>query len=274
MLDKIVGAFTGGDGGDFLSNLIANRITSKVIGNNSNKEALLGTLLMQGLGADNPLQNMFGAKADAETEQMSALQKAIQSGDSAPQGLGPNGSGTTAIEKALSQGISAINPVSASRFKQADGTLGYADFLINAGILNPDSRITNLLNSKVGEALLTGLGATALDKITGSGGGGGSNYAPRPFGGTGNTSINIPGARPNVMGAAQGGYIDGQYFPRRNGGIMPSEGSGQKDDVPAMLMAGEFVLTKDAVKGLGNGNSQQGIQKAYSLMNQLEEKVA
>ena len=55
---------------------------------------------------------------------------------------------------------------------------------------------------------------------------------------------------------------------------MPSEGSGRKDDVPAMLMAGEFVLTKDAVKGLGNGNSQQGIQKAYSLMNQLEDKVA
>ena len=54
---------------------------------------------------------------------------------------------------------------------------------------------------------------------------------------------------------------------------MPSEGSGQKDDVPAMLMAGEFVLTKDAVKGLGNGNSQQGIQKAYSLMNNLERRA-
>ena len=271
MLDKIVGAFTGGDGGDFLSNLIANRITSKVIGNNSNKEALLGTLLMQGLGADNPLQNMFGAKADAETEQMSALQQVINTGASGPDEAIQQVRAMQAAN-AANKGIASINPV--SKFKQAEGTLGYADFLINAGILNPDSRITNLLNSKVGEALLTGLGATALDKITGSGGGGGSNYAPRPFGGTGNTSINIPGARPNVMGAAQGGYIDGQYFPRRNGGIMPSEGSGQKDDVPAMLMAGEFVLTKDAVKGLGNGNSQQGIQKAYSLMNQLEEKVA
>ena len=270
-LKKLFNAVTGGSGGDFLSNLIANRITSKVIGNNSNKEALIGTLLMQGLGADNPLQNMFGAKADAETEQMSALQQVINTGASGPDEAIQQVRAMQAAN-AANKGIAAINPI--SRFKQADGTLGYADFLINAGILNPDSRITNLLNSKVGEALLTGLGATALDKITGSGGGGGSNYAPRPFGGTGNTSINIPGARPNVMGAAQGGYIDGQYFPRRNGGIMPSEGSGQKDDVPAMLMAGEFVLTKDAVKGLGNGNSQQGIQKAYSLMNQLEEKVA
>ena len=25
------------------------------------------------------------------------------------------------------------------------------------------------------------------------------------------------------------------YFPRRNGGIDPAEGSGKKDDVPAML---------------------------------------
>ena len=59
-------------------------------------------------------------------------------------------------------------------------------------------------------------------------------------------------------------------FPRRNGGIMPSEGSGTKDDVPAMLTAGEFVLTRDAVKGLGNGNLDSGIQKAYGMMNKLE----
>ena len=59
-------------------------------------------------------------------------------------------------------------------------------------------------------------------------------------------------------------------FPRRNGGIMPSEGSGTKDDVPAMLTAGEFVLTRDAVKGLGNGNLNSGIQKAYGMMNKLE----
>ena len=76
MLDKLVSAFTGG-GGDFATNLIANRLTSKLIGNNTNKEALLGTLLMQGLGAENPLQNIFGAKADGKTEQMSAEDTAL-----------------------------------------------------------------------------------------------------------------------------------------------------------------------------------------------------
>ena len=260
MLDKLVGAFTGG-GGDFVTNLIANRLTSKLIGNNSNKEALLGTLLMQGLGAENPLQNIFGAKADEKTKQMSAVQQAI-SVNSQNNSPGYPFSPEKAVS-AASQGIAAVNPI--SKFKQAEGTLGYADFLINAGVLEPDSKIANLLNSKVGEAIATSLAAGLGDKMSSSDGG--SNYAPRPFGGEGNIRLNIPNKY------AQGGYIDGQYFPRRNGGIMPSEGSGQKDDVPAMLMAGEFVLTKDAVKGLGNGNSQQGIQKAYSLMNNLERRA-
>ena len=269
MLDKLVSAVTGGSGGDFLTNLIANRITSKVIGNNSNKEALIGTLLMQGLGQDNPLKNIFGGEADAKAEQMSVLQNAVQ-GD--PRNLGGSeGYAPNVVRNAIDKGIASVDPV--SQFKQAEGTLGYADFLVNAGLLDPNSKTTNLLNSKVGEALLTALGSGVADKLGGDGGGGGSSYASRPFGGTGNTSINIPGARPNIRQAAQGGYIDGQYFPRRNGGIMPSEGSGQQDDVPAMLMAGEFVLTKDAVKGLGNGNSQQGIQKAYSMMNDLERRA-
>ena len=61
------------------------------------------------------------------------------------------------------------------------------------------------------------------------------------------------------------------YFPRRDGGIMPSEGSGTKDDVPAMLTAGEFVMTRDAVKGAGNGNLNQGIKKMYGMMDKLED---
>ena len=82
---------------------------------------------------------------------------------------------------------------------------------------------------------------------------------------------NLPLTAEHEARMAAGGMVNGQYFPRRNGGIMPHEGSGQKDDVPAMLMAGEFVLTKDAVKGLGNGDQNRGIQKAYRLMDKLED---
>jgi hypothetical protein len=71
-----------------------------------------------------------------------------------------------------------------------------------------------------------------------------------------------------VQSAAQGGEI----FPRRTGGIMPNEGIPGQDSVRAMLMPGEFVMTTDAVKGLGNGNNQQGINNMYQMMRGLEAK--
>jgi hypothetical protein len=37
-----------------------------------------------------------------------------------------------------------------------------------------------------------------------------------------------------------------------------------------MLMAGEFVMTRDAVKGAGNGNLREGIDKMYNMMNKFE----
>ena len=68
--------------------------------------------------------------------------------------------------------------------------------------------------------------------------------------------------------AADGGEI----FPRRTGGIAPNEGTPGKDSVRAMLMPGEFVMTTDAVKGLGNGNLNAGINNMYSVMRKLENK--
>lgn len=65
----------------------------------------------------------------------------------------------------------------------------------------------------------------------------------------------------------------GQAYPRRTGGIGPGEGSGTKDDVPALLMDGEFVMTRDAVKGAGNGNIKKGIDRMYDMMRNLENKA-
>ena len=67
-----------------------------------------------------------------------------------------------------------------------------------------------------------------------------------------------------------GGVAD--VFPRRTGGIMPDEGIAGEDSVRAMLMPGEFVMTTDAVKGLGNGDNEQGIRKMYDMMRGLEAK--
>jgi len=73
-----------------------------------------------------------------------------------------------------------------------------------------------------------------------------------------------------VFTAAEGGVAE--VFPRRTGGIMPDEGIAGEDSVRAMLMPGEFVMTTDAVKGLGNGDNEQGIRKMYDMMRGLEAK--
>jgi hypothetical protein len=84
-------------------------------------------------------------------------------------------------------------------------------------------------------------------------------------------STNYPlsgNAGPPVQIAAEGGPI----FPRRNGGIAPTEGVQGQDSVRAMLMPGEFVMTTDAVRGLGDGNLNNGIKSMYAVMRNLESR--
>ena len=127
--------------------------------------------------------------------------------------------------------------------------------------------------------LVSDLGNLVLDPTTGT-------YVPRPVNpmapyqaptqyGLSGTSPYLQGstpggpfARPYVAQAAEGGAI----FPRRNGGIMPDEGIPGQDSVQAMLMPGEFVMTTDAVRGMGNGNLNNGIQNMYSVMRNLEAR--
>ena len=71
-----------------------------------------------------------------------------------------------------------------------------------------------------------------------------------------------------IYGRAEGGHV----FPRRNGGISPDEGIAGKDSVKAMLMPGEFVMTTKAVRGLGNGDLNNGIKNMYSVMRNLEKR--
>ena len=37
-------------------------------------------------------------------------------------------------------------------------------------------------------------------------------------------------------------------------------------------MPGEFVMTTDAVRGLGNGNLNTGIKNMYNVMSKLESR--
>lgn len=125
-----------------------------------------------------------------------------------------------------------------------------------------------LLNTNMGEGIAAGLIAQLLagDEEDPQG-----SYERRPFGAGG------PGGQlGGIQYMKSGGEPD--FFPRRTGGIDPSEGSGTKDDVPALLLAGEFVHTRDANEGLGkmmgaktkDEAARLGIQTQYQLMDAFE----
>jgi|14BtaG_2_1085337.scaffolds.fasta_scaffold00397_29 hypothetical protein len=125
------------------------------------------------------------------------------------------------------------------------------------------SLLFKLLNSQMGEGLAAGLLAQALAAEEEEAQ---SQFESRPFGAS-YEGQQLAGGQLGGINYADGGEA---YFPRRNGGIDPSEGSGKKDDVPAMLMAGEFVMTRDAVKGMGDGDLRKGIGRMYDVMDNLE----
>ena len=79
-------------------------------------------------------------------------------------------------------------------------------------------------------------------------------------------------AEGGIMNAAPG-MPDGMQVDGRNGTFIPMGVKEKADDVPAMLSKNEFVMTADAVRGMGGGNVEVGAQRMYDLMNNLEARV-
>jgi hypothetical protein len=80
------------------------------------------------------------------------------------------------------------------------------------------------------------------------------------------------GAMPTgVMRANKAGTIERDY--RETGGFVPVGIKEKADDVPAMLSKNEFVMTADAVRGIGDGNIEKGAQRLYDQMKQAEKRV-
>ena len=139
---------------------------------------------------------------------------------------------------------------------------------------------SSLIEENPEQYLIGDLGEVRLDPQTGT-------YAPVDAAPTQIPQYSVPtqfANRPNqnyLMGSAPGSVFSrpfvtaadgGAIFPRRNGGIMPDEGLPGPDSVRAMLMPGEFVMTTDAVRGLGDGNLDNGIKNMYSVMRNLERR--
>ena len=147
-----------------------------------------------------------------------------------------------------SQAVEAVKPATMS-----------AELLKGLGMAD-DNMLYKILNTQLGEGAAAGLLAELLasgDKGEDSR----SAFEKRPYAG-GLQYGKMGGINYNQGGLAQ--------YPRRDGGIDPSEGSGTKDDVPALLTAGEFVMTRDAVEGAGGGDVQQGINRMYNMMDKFE----
>ena len=64
---------------------------------------------------------------------------------------------------------------------------------------------------------------------------------------------------------------DGPQIDYRGiGGYQPHGAKEKKDDVRALLAQGEFVVTSDAVKGIGGGDRDLGAKRMYDMMHKYE----
>ena len=79
----------------------------------------------------------------------------------------------------------------------------------------------------------------------------------------------------DVARLADGGQMPTQDLDLREhgGDIDDPEGSGDEDTVPALLADGEFVMTKQAVAGIGDGDHDKGIAQLYAMMGMNENKA-
>tara|TARA_R100000322_G_scaffold111366_2_gene71234 strand:+ start:11706 stop:13907 length:2202 start_codon:yes stop_codon:yes gene_type:complete len=65
------------------------------------------------------------------------------------------------------------------------------------------------------------------------------------------------------------GIIERDY--RDEGGFVPVGVKERADDVPAMLSKNEFVMTADAVRGIGGGDVEKGSKRLYNTMKKAEQ---
>ena len=248
-----IGSAVAGTGASpFISRAVTGALTSKLMGGKT-KDALRNALIA---GVGGAAFDRFGGAEQAVLQGGEGTIVRRNLPDSEFMGSGSTTgdvvSKTVPTEQSAKQIAETFKPRTFS-----------AELLKSAGV-GGDNLFARLLNTPLGEGLTAGLIAQLLsggdeDKDTRT------EFERRPFGAGG------PGGKlGGITFARKGGEMG---FPRRTGGIDPSEGSGTKDDVPAMLMAGEFVLTKDAVKGLGDGNQRKGIQRAYNMMDNLEARA-
>lgn len=110
--------------------------------------------------------------------------------------------------------------------------------------------------------------------------GAGSTGASAPQFGFGNSDVmygnsSLGGGEPNVFGFAGGGTIQ----KAAAGKLVTGDGDGMSDDIranisgnqEARLADGEFVIPADVVSHLGNGSTDAGADRLYSMMDRIRK---
>jgi hypothetical protein len=254
----------------------------KVYGGSSFAQGL-GLQGGQGLGSLNPLSNQFMLRP-------SNIQAATQFGDgvggffeglggaargklapgqkigeafgnlSALQKLGVLGIGATTLAGLQDEGPPATMPASTSGYlTQGLRPATLSNVYGTGGI--------PMVSSGMGAGTMDPVNQTFLELLARSG----QNYG----------DIAFPTFTQQRMTANQGGIArlaDGGQLPevdlREHGGAThDASGSGDEDTIPALLADGEFVMTKQAVKGIGDGNHSKGIEMLYAMMDNNEKKA-
>ena len=211
------------------------------------KSALLG-----GIG-----QTMFGQAGQA-ANQGAAGMEAVNAPFTPMRGSQSPSAAAQAARAAQAAGAGASQAIEPIAAKTMTGEL--LQGLGMAGEPGKENLLFKILNSQLGEGAAAGLIAQLLagddkDEDTRT------SFEKNPYAG-GRNYGQMGGINYNQGGLAS--------YPRRDGGIDPNEGSGTRDDVPALLTAGEFVMTRDAVEGAGGGDVNQGINRMYSMMDKFE----
>jgi len=154
----------------------------------------------------------------------------------------------------------------------------------------PSGALSGYLQNPLGGAVTPTVPGGGL--IAGSSGGASGPYTG--FSGQGGTNLTTSGLDPatdayirNALGEEEYNKLMFPEFARANlnsggealdlrktgGDIEDPEGSGDEDTVNAILADGEFVMTKQAVKGLGDGDHDKGIKTLYAMMDKNENKA-
>ncbi len=230
----------------FMSGALASGLGAAISGQKP-KDALLAGIMGGAAGS------FRGAPTAATPESML---KPVYTGGGRGAGEFLRGAGNTTVaaNPAFSDGIQKALTATPETFsaKLLEGLGGAGE--------GEGNLLFKLLNTQMGEGLAAGAAAQLLASMT-------EEEKEELRAGRDPFGYGYGGGQLGGINYADGGEA---YFPRRNGGIDPSEGSGTKDDVPAMLMAGEFVMTRDAVKGMGDGDLRKGIGRMYDAMDNLE----